>query len=201
MLGEALEGRTAPAQLLDLGCGEGYYSARLEQALLDSGIAAELNGLDISKPAVRAACQRSRSIRWLVASGAEMPFADASFDAVSLLFSRLMPDELARVLKPGGLLLIAWPGEDHLIELRRLIYREVRPSGYDPLSQLGDRFRLCRHERVQYRLSLDSADSIQALLGMTPHSRRMPQASRDALAALSRLELGLDVNLALCERR
>lgn len=200
LLCDALKHRTGPAQLLDMGCGEGYYSARLEQALLANGITAEIIGLDISKHAVRAACQRSHSIRWLVASGADMPVGESSLDAITLLFSRLMPEPLARALKPGGLLLIAWPGDEHLIELRRLIYREVRPSGFDPLPQLSDSFRLLSQEQLRHSFTLDSADNIRTLLGMTPHSQRMPAAAREALEARSSLSLTLDVNLALFER-
>ncbi|NVK44288.1 MAG: methyltransferase domain-containing protein [Oceanospirillaceae bacterium] len=200
LLCETLGGRTTAARLLDLGCGEGYYSTRLEQALQAAGIPSEIIGLDISKHAVRAACQRSRSIQWLVASGADMPVPDGSLDAISLLFSRLMPEPLAKALKPGGLLLIAWPGDDHLIELRRLIYREVRPSAYDPLAQLGDAFRLRSHEQVCYPFSLDSRESISTLLDMTPHSQRMPKEARQALEDRSQLSLTLHVNLALLER-
>ncbi|UTW11586.1 putative RNA methyltransferase [Marinobacterium rhizophilum] len=201
LLSQALAGRNTPLELLDLGCGEGYYSARLEQALQCAGIDAALTGLDISKHAVRAACQRSRSARWLVASGADIPLPAASLDAITLLFSRLMPEPMAQVLKPGGLLLLAWPGDEHLIELRRHIYTDVRPSAYDPLTQLSDLFSLEGQQAVQYRFTLSDNDSIQTLLGMTPHSQRLAPAARDALAALTQLELTLDVNLAVLKRR
>ncbi len=201
LLSQTLAGQSASIELLDLGCGEGYYSARMEQALQDAGLDVALTGLDISKHAVRAACQRSRSARWLVASGADIPLPPASLDAITLLFSRLMPEPMAQALKPGGLLLLAWPGDDHLIELRRHIYADVRPSSYDPLSQLGELFSLEGQQTVQYRFTLNDSDSIQTLLGMTPHSQRLAPAARDALAALTQLELTLDVNLAVLKRR
>ncbi len=200
LLGPALSEQTGPVELLDLGCGEGYYSARIEQALQQSGINAALTGLDISKHAVRAACQRSRSIRWLVASGADIPLPPASLDAITLLFSRLMPEPIARALKPGGLLLLAWPGEQHLIELRRLIYADVHASSYDPLLQLSNYFSLQQQQQVQYSFTLRDADSIQTLLDMTPHSQRLSGEAREALSALSSLELTLDVNLAVLKR-
>ncbi|MCP8690218.1 putative RNA methyltransferase [Marinobacterium sedimentorum] len=200
LLSQALAGQSAAVELLDLGCGEGYYSARMEQALQCAGIDIALTGLDISKHAVRTACQRSRTARWLVASGADMPLPPASLDAITLLFSRLMPAPMARVLKPGGLLLLAWPGEQHLIELRRHIYADIRPSGYDPLSQLSEYFSLEQQQAVQYRFTLSDSDSIQTLLGMTPHSQRLAAQARADLAALAQLELTLDVNLAVLKR-
>lgn len=200
LLVQALAGSAGPVELLDLGCGEGYYSARMEQALQAAGLDIALTGLDISRHAVRAACQRSRTARWLVASGADIPLPPASLDAISLLFSRLMPAAMAKVLKPGGLLLMAWPGEQHLIELRQKIYADIRPSGYDPLAQLHEHFRLEQQQPVQYRFTLNDSQSIQTLLGMTPHSQRLASEARDALQALERLELTLDVNLAVFRR-
>ncbi|WP_020680704.1 putative RNA methyltransferase [Marinobacterium rhizophilum] len=200
LLAGALAGHDEAVELLDLGCGEGYYSARMEQALCAAGLNVSLTGLDISKHAVRAACQRSRTARWLVASGADIPLPPASVDAITLLFSRLMPESMAKVLKPGGLLLLAWPGDAHLIELRRHIYSDVRPSGYDPLAQLQAHFSLEQQHRVQYPFTLTDSDSIQTLLGMTPHSQRLAPEARTSLHALTQLGLTLDVNLAVLKR-
>ena len=53
-----------PARVLDMGCGEGYYTSRLASVLPQ----AQLAGLDISKDAILKACRRSKDIQWLVAS-------------------------------------------------------------------------------------------------------------------------------------
>ncbi len=59
--------------VLDAGCGEGYYSTRLAEAL-----GAELIGLDISKEAVRCAAAKYKSALWLCASAARLPVQDNS---------------------------------------------------------------------------------------------------------------------------
>ena len=84
-------------RILDVGCGEGYYSAALAQALH-----AELWGVDISKDAVRYAAVRYRSGHWIAASAAHLPFPGNCFDAVLSLFALTMAEEFARVLRPGG---------------------------------------------------------------------------------------------------
>ncbi|MDI3323766.1 methyltransferase domain-containing protein [Pontibacterium granulatum] len=190
-----------PSRILDMGCGEGFYTAALEQALTDAGREDTLIGLDISKHAVKAACARSKSIDWLVASGANIPVPAESLDGLTVLFSRLMPEAFAKPLKPNGFLLLAWTGEQHLIELRELIYDEVRPSRYDPVQQLAPLFALESITEVNYDFALDDNHSIQTLLGMTPHSQRMPQAKREQFAELASLQLTLDVKLGLFRRR
>ncbi len=191
----------AGANIVDMGCGEGYYTARLETALATAGKGATLTGLDISKAAVRAACRRSKGIHWLVASGAAMPLPDASVDILLVLFSRLMPQAFAELIKPGGHLLLAWPGADHLIELRRLIYREVRGSGFDPAGELAPLFAAGDSERVRYPFVLDDPQQISDLLAMTPHSRRLSAEARARLAACETLQLTLDVNIGVFQRR
>lgn len=190
-----------PSRILDMGCGEGFYTAVLEQALQAAERNDQLIGLDISKHAVKAACKRSPSIEWLVASGANIPVPDNSLDALTVLFSRLMPDAFAKPLKQKGLLLLAWTGEQHLIELRELIYDKVRASNYDPVQQLDPLFQLESITDVSYGFELNDNHSIQTLLGMTPHSQRMPQHKRDQFAELQQLSLTLDVKLGLFRRR
>lgn len=189
------------SRILDMGCGEGFYTAALEQALTDAGRDDTLIGLDISKHAVKAASTRSKSIDWLVASGANIPVPAQSLDGLTVLFSRLMPDAFAKPLKQNGVLLLAWTGEQHLIELRELIYDEVRPSRYDPVKQLEPLFELESISEVKYSFALDNNPSILTLLGMTPHSQRMPQAKRELFAKLTSLQLTLDVKLGLFRRR
>lgn len=196
-------------KVMDMGCGEGYYTERLRTALVDNlrdqsnpqVAPVAVSALDISKHAVKAACRRTRDIQWMVASGADMPLPDDSQDLLCVLFSRLMPEPFARVLKPGAHLLIAWPGEQHLIELRQQIYDEIRPSRFDPLAQLSEFFEPVSQQQVSYPFELQRAQDIQALLGMTPHSQRMAAEKRARLDALDTLPLTLDVNLALLRKK
>lgn len=199
MLLDALTDITAP-RVLDMGCGEGYYTAAMAQALSQAHPDTQLIGLDISKHAVKAACARNRDITWLVASGADMPVPQHSQDGLTVLFSRLMPEAFHRVLKPGAFLLLAWPGEQHLIEMRNLIYSEIRPSQYDPVALLAEHFSLQQITPVQYSFILSDQESIRALLAMTPHSQRLSAEARERFESLSELTLTLDVKLGLFRR-
>lgn len=188
-------------RILDLGCGEGYYTAQLEAALNAAGQAPQLAGVDISKHAIKSACKRSSSIQWLVATGADLPLAEGALDALTLMFSRVMPDPMARVLKPGGLLLVVWPGPEHLLELRQLIYTEVKRHQYDPTSALETLFETVQQESLRFAVELDCAAGIADLLAMTPHGQRIGSQAREQLLDKGCLDCHADIRFALFRRR
>ncbi|WP_415892459.1 putative RNA methyltransferase [Neptuniibacter sp. PT8_73] len=191
---------TENARILDMGCGEGYYTDRLHQHLLANGQSVELTGLDISKHAVKAACARTKEIQWLVASGADTPVPDQSLDLQLVLFSRLMPEALAKPMKVGSSLIVAWPGADHLIELRKLIYSEIRESHFNPVDTLKEQFELSKQVTVNYQFSLNSSEQISTLLAMTPHGQRLKAEAQQKIIDQEQLDLTLDVNLGVFTR-
>jgi len=67
-----LAAERAPRRWLDIGCGEGYYTAQIGQALPD----ARGYALDISREAIKRACKRAPRLEWLVASMARVPLAE-----------------------------------------------------------------------------------------------------------------------------
>lgn len=182
------------AKVLDCGCGEGYYSARLLEQLTEGS---ELIGLDISKPAVRSACQRSRRACWIVASSRQLPVNPHSQDALLSLFAPLEPQSFDRALKPDGLLLVASTGADHLLELRQQIYSDIKRSHYDPQHKLADRFELLEQRNIRYPFELSDSRHILQLLAMTPHQWRSSPESQARLSQLQQLQLTLDINLQL----
>ncbi|MFW1676735.1 putative RNA methyltransferase [Pontibacter sp. JAM-7] len=188
-------------QVLDVGCGEGYYTQRLAQYFATAQRPLALAGLDISKHAIKAACQRSREIQWLVASAVDIPIAPHSLDLALLLFSRILPDALARPLKPGGNLLVAWPGANHLRQLRELIYDEVHDSVLDAASLLESTFETRAINPVQAEFTLQGSEAISELLAMTPHGQRLKPEARQRLMERDTLQLTLDVNLGWFQRR
>ena len=107
--------------LVDAGCGEGYYTARLVQALRASGKTPSAAAFDISKFAVKAAARRDKghAVQWAVASSFAIPVADAAADCLVDIFSPAAAQEFARVVKPGGAFVFAVPGPRHLYGLRR----------------------------------------------------------------------------------
>ena len=193
-----LAGLPTSASCLDAGCGEGYYLRQLAAAVGERQNLAIL-GVDISKWAVLAAAKQDRRPAWLVGSNANLPVQSATLDRVLCLFGFPAYAEFARVLKPGGQLLMVDPGPDHLRELRQIIYPTLKPertatapvpAGFSPLPG----------EAVRFSLALAGAGPIADLLAMTPHLHRASAEGRARAAALTALELTAEVRLALYSR-
>ena len=192
-----LPAQQSTLQLCDAGCGEGYYSTRLHQALEARQQSHQLFGIDISKAAIRAACRRSKTINWLVASSRDLPLIEQSQDGVLCLFAPHNSKAFHRALRPGGLLLLATTGADHLLQLRQLIYPQVRRQAYDPLPSLTDHFEPLEQAHVQYPIELKTHTSIQQLLAMTPHQWRASQEARQRISEQEKLTVELDIHLHL----
>lgn len=176
----ALAAERAPARWLDIGCGEGYYTGRLAEALPQ----ADGYALDISREAVRRACRRAPQLSWLVASMARVPLANASCDLLASVFSPLDWREARRLLAPGGGLLRMGPTRVHLLQLRQKLYDEVRD--YDDekhLALIPPGMRLAHSETLQFPLHLEDAQARADLLAMTPHGWRASAARREAVIA------------------
>lgn len=117
----------AAGDVLELGCGAGWFWANATQH-----VPAELNLTltDLSPGMVEETTQRVRGLScWAAVEGravdaSDLPFADASFDVVQALHMLYhLPDpargvdEIVRVLRPGGLAVIATNGRDTMSEL------------------------------------------------------------------------------------
>jgi 23S rRNA (guanine745-N1)-methyltransferase len=168
--------------LLDIGCGEGYYTSTF------ISLAADVTGLDIAKPAIQLAARRFRNVTWLVASGALLPMADVSLDLVTHLFTHLHVGELRRVVKPGGHVLVVTPGPQHLHSLRAALFEDVRAHAPDKfLMEFEAGFKLLRNEEVRFALRLER-DSLRQLLQMTPYAWRAKPERRAALEVREALD-------------
>lgn len=181
--------------IIDAGCGEGYYTERLQQAMRDRQQPCDIVGIDISKFAVRAAARRSKACRWFVANSSRLPVADGSADIVLSLFSPLPSKEFARVCTPQGLLFVASTGPQHLIEMREQLYDKVDQQSLEPANQLQSHFqRVSQHSLTQH-IDLTCAQQIEDLLSMTPHYWRASPARKQQLCQQPSMTVTLDIQL------
>ncbi|HLY30918.1 MAG TPA: hypothetical protein VKQ36_07805 [Ktedonobacterales bacterium] len=181
-------------RVLDAGCGEGYYVWRLEEALARRDVstgqhpiprAYHLYGADLAREAMWLATSLRNiaheladmkfSITWLVVNiKASLPFASESLHAVLSIFAPRNPTEFARILAPGGLLLMVIPEPDHLRGAREALrLLEIEPQKRDRvISQFtaDGAFTLVSSQRLAYPMTLD-ADAQRDLGAMTPGAR------------------------------
>ena len=172
--------------LLDIGCGEGYYTSIVSARLREAGKCPDVHGFDISKDGVRLTAKRDKSFSLAVASAYKMPIADESFDVAMNVFSPLALEETVRILRHGGRFVMAIPDVNHLFGLKSALY--ATPYKNKPESPELKGLELIATERVHYTLKLRSAEEINALFMMTPYAYRTPPESRARLLSMSALE-------------
>ena len=189
--------RFSPTVVVDTGCGEGAY--------LSAVAAPQRLGIDIAKDGIRLASRRYRDARWAVASSYHLPVDDSVADVVLSVFAPRPFDELHRVLRPGGVVVVASPGPDHLTGLTELIYGTARvheqrahTSAPDAPGDVGGADEAVpatsvAREQVRFALTLTSAMEITDLLHMTPYWWRASAEQRAAIGDLAGLTTTVDV--------
>ena len=162
-------------EILDVGCGEGWYSAALAEKL---GL--PLTGLDISKEAVRCAAAKYKNARWLCATAAHIPVPAESAGLLMSLFAITLPEEYARVLRKDGYFFQVLAAEDHLLSLKSIIYPELKFKEKDTVPELPG-FELVKSRAIRFTFTVEG-EQIQNLFSMTPHVFRIGKEGADRLA-------------------
>lgn len=136
----------AGAKLLDVACGTGVLAREARQR------GANVTGLDRNDGMLAVAAALDQQIDWRQGMAEDIPFEDASFEAVTCQFGLMFFEdqtkalaEMWRVLRPGGRLVIAtWdslphsPGYDAMAGLLdKLFGREIASALEAPFT-LGD---------------------------------------------------------------
>lgn len=175
----------APAsarRILDIGGGTGYYLAGVLDALPE----AQGLGVDTSARALRFAArthERAAAAAWDVFS--RFPLQDGAADLVLDVFAPRNPGEFARVLAPGGHLLVVRPAPGHLAELREAVPGMV---GLDPRKEerlhaaLDPLFTTEEIRETSFPLAL-SAQAARDLVAMTPSARHVDHRSLEEVLA------------------
>ena len=181
--------------LLDIGCGEGFFSDGIYRALGEEGLTLSLLGVDISREALKAFSRRNREAGLAVASAFHLPVKSESWQAALSVFAPLDPGEARRVLAPGGVLIKAYPLEKHLLSLKKQIYQQVYENKRPDPALSG--FVREESREVRGNIHLDTQEEIRDLFMMTPYFYKTSREDQEKLLNIPRLstetEFGVDV--------
>lgn len=192
--------KTGPAPaVLDAGCGEGYYTAGIRDALLAAGKAPVTAGIDISKFSLQKAAKKYPGIEFAVASAYRLPAADGKAGLLLNVFSPLALEEFRRVLKPGGIYLYVVPAARHLWELKEVLYD--RPYLNEERETPYDGFAYQEILPVSYSIHLPSQKDIHALFQMTPYYWKTGREGAARLAGLDSLNCRVDFRIHVFRRK
>ena len=154
--------------VLDIGCGEGFYSRKLQENHPEKTFYA----FDISKDSVQIAAKSEPNwaVNWFVGDLARLPIKDASMDILLDIFSPANYGEFRRVLSKDGILIKVIPTKNHLKEIRQKVQDQLTNKDYsnqDIKNHFQDHFTILSSQTVSLTKPI-TAEQLQTLLSMTP---------------------------------
>ncbi|MBT2538088.1 methyltransferase domain-containing protein [Arthrobacter sp. ISL-69] len=168
------------AAVLDAGTGTGHYLQRLLAAVPASAI-----GLDISKFALRRAARLNPDAVNLVSDVWQpLPVRDGAVDVVTVVFAPRNAAEFARVLRPGGRLIVVTPRAGHLAEVAgQTGMLGIEPAKEERLAaSLDAHFESRSVRELDLELGLEPAD-VGNLALMGPAGHHLDRSALDAIVA------------------
>lgn len=178
--------------VVDLGCGEGYYTNHFAQCLP----LASIYGIDISKSAVKYAAKRNDKVHYSVGTNAALPFSTHSIDAIVNVFAPLVPAECFRILNDEGIIVRVSPGPRHLWQLKEYVY---------PTPQLHEAPQDLAGFQVKQRIEVKSTQTVDnvnlaPLLQMTPFGWKIKTEQLARLNELTSLDIEFDFLIDLLHK-
>jgi len=175
------------SSLVDLGCGEGYYTNQLEMILKIPVL-----GIDLSKSALKIAAKANPKVDYVLANITKTPIADHSCDAVLSIFS---PFEVKEVQRIGQrYFIVVRPGPKHLYELKEMLYDHVVEN---PLPEVNYPGATCIQEKeLNFRLDLKH-EALSDLLMMTPYAHTSPQSGLQKVRQLDHLTVSAAFHISI----
>ena len=172
--------------ILDVGCGECFYTRYVADYLENSGKKATVCGIDISKSALTDAAARRKDFSLRVGSIYRLPLADNSRDLILNIFAPHSEKEFRRVLKTGGVYIRAIPLENHLMGLKKAIYDTPYPNKV--LDFALDGFKIQEVKELKTKIFLDKRQDMDNLFKMTPYYYKTGKREQERFANLNSLE-------------
>lgn len=165
--------------ILDIGCGEGFYSRKLQESHSEKTFYA----FDISKDSVQIAAKSEPNwaVNWFVGDLARLPIKDANMDILLDIFSPANYGEFRRVLSKDGILIKVIPTENHLKEIRQRVQDQLTNKEYsnqDIKEHFQEHFIILSSQTASLTKTI-TAEQLQALLSMTPLLFHVDQSKID----------------------
>ena len=165
--------------ILDIGCGEGFYSRKLQENHPEKTFYA----FDISKDSVQIAAKSEPNwaVNWFVGDLARLPIKDASMDILLDIFSPANYGEFRRILSKDGILIKVIPTENHLKEIRQRVQDQLTNKDYsnqDIKNHFQNNFTILSSKTASLTKPI-TVEQLQALLSMTPLLFHIDQSKID----------------------
>lgn len=164
------------APVLDAGCGEGFYTHQYKTTTN------QVYGVDIAKETIKIAAKRYKNCHFSVGTLSKLSFSDNYFAWIVSVYAPILETEFTRLLKKGGYLLTVTPAEQHLFELKALIYKQA--NEHDTSKSSIEKLTLVAEHKLTYPMNFNHSEDVLNLLAMTPFAFK---ASPDLITHLKSL--------------
>ena len=174
--------------ILDIGCGEGYYINKLCSTLPSGPTQIQAYGLDITKYAIQLASKKYKNTFFLVSNiNYKIPILADSIDIALNIFAPRNPPEFFRILKKNGLLIVVFPGTEHLSSLRKLLDYETSYSEKPEIisASFQEYFEVKEISEIRSTTKL-TTDNAALLAQMTPIFWQIDQSKISELPDIER---------------
>ncbi len=170
--------------LIDVGCGEGYYTC----SVYENNNNCKVFGIDISKDIVAAAHIRNKKgdVAFAVAGCTNIPVADKSIECILSVFAPVCDSEFSRITVSDGYIIRVTPGLNHLFELKEAVYDNARLNEKINLEIKG--FQILSSDILKYKF-IANTEQIKNLFTMTPYYYKTSPSDKAKLDKIDNLDI------------
>lgn len=165
-------------KLVDLACGEGYYTSKF--------IAEDKVGIDLSKQGLKIASKNDSNTTYLLNSIFHNPLQDKCADKVITIFAPIAKEEIVRLLNEDGSFILVKPDENHLYELKKAVYDNPYLNEVENIRIDG--MYLDKEIKIQSKATLNNED-LHNLFMMTPYYNTTSPTDKEKLNSIESLEV------------
>ncbi|MEZ4932499.1 MAG: methyltransferase domain-containing protein [Saprospiraceae bacterium] len=183
--------------ILDAGCGEGYYSAKILERITGDKTAL---GFDISKYAVKLAAKKYPANFYFVGSVYDMPIKENSIDIIVSVFAPVSMPEFYKILKNKGQLIVVSAGPEHLKEIAGLVYETFKPHPFNLPHKLNGLFEIVETQELIFNILLNNKKDLLSLLKMTPYYWSASKERQNAFEELEQLNVTCDFKISVLNK-
>lgn len=165
-------------KLVDLACGEGYYTSKF--------ICEDKVGIDLSKQGLKIASKNDKSTTYLLNSIFHNPLEDNCADKIITIFAPIAKQEIVRLLNDDGSFILVKPDENHLFELKKAIYDNPYLNEIEDIRIDG--MYLDKEIKISNTETLNNEDLVNLFM-MTPYYNTTSKVDKDKLNNIDNLDV------------
>lgn len=152
--------------VLDLGCGSGYYIRNIYRELES----VKRYGIDVSKNAIVHSAKKDKKGEYFVGSNFNLPLLDNTLDIVLNIFAPCDLSEVSRILKIGSHFIKVIPINDHMKEIAEMVYEKFlsHDSTIESEIKSNQNLTIIDTKDINQTIELNS-EKLKQLISMTPY--------------------------------